>query len=532
MSQNLLFYGDNLTVLRGRFQDGNPYVPDNSVDLIYLDPPFNSNANYNVYLPEHGGSLSTAQLEVFKDTWTWSEAAPTYFAFIETNETPDKARGAMIAFRGLLGETPMLAYLSMMAPRLVELRKKLKDSGNLFLHCDTTASHYLKVLMDAVFTPRTFVNEIIWYYYNKIQGNIHHFPSNHDTIFWYSKTPEFFFRPVREKRDKTMRQLKRVWDKEKKSLVNAKDEFGKVMYQDSDNRRVDDVWRLAMLQPASREKLDYPTQKPSALLERIIAAACPDEGVVLDPFCGCGTTISAAQKLGRKWVGIDITSAATNLIKNRLRETYNTDQFSIDKTYRVVGEPTKVSEAKQLAETDYYQFQWWALGLVGARPAVLKKGGDRGVDGRLIFHDEDEKRSSKQVIFSVKAGQALNPAMVRDLGHVVDRDKAAIGVLLTVRAPTPGMKAEAAGGGKYRSPWGTEHPRLQILTVGELLEGKQVDMPQTQDVRTFKKAPRARKTRPDYNLLPLRPAAEDQIKPGCGDWLHDSNDEEDDEDGD
>ncbi|MEO6811554.1 MAG: site-specific DNA-methyltransferase [Isosphaeraceae bacterium] len=369
------------------------------------------------------------------------------------------------------------------------------------MHCDPTASHYLKVLLDAVFQPQQFVNEIIWHYYNKIQGNIHHFPSNHDTIFWYAKAPGFFFKVIKEKREVPIQQLKRVWDKEKKRLVNEKDERGKVMYQESTERRIDDVWRLAMLQPASKEMLGYPTQKPAALLERIISAACPDGGLILDPFCGCGTTIAAAQKLGCRWIGIDITSAATNLIKQRLRDSYGA---SIDSAYHVVGEPTSVSEAQQLANTDPYQFQWWALGLVGARPTEQKKGGDKGIDGRLYFHDDVATGATKQVIFSVKAGQVLNPGMVRDLGHVVDREHAAIGVLLTVRAPTAGMSGEAAGAGVYQSPWGTQHPRLQILTVEDLLRGVKINMPQSQDHRTFKKAPKIKKNdRPDYSMLPL-----------------------------
>jgi len=517
MDKNLLFYGDNLDILRGRFQNGNFYIPDDSIDLIYLDPPFNSNASYNAYLPEPDGSLSTAQLQIFKDTWTWAEAAPAYFSFLESNEVPDKARDAMIAFRGLLGETPMLAYLSMMAPRLIELRKKLKDSGNLFLHCDPTASHYLKILLDAIFSAKHFVNEIIWHYFNKLQGNIHHFPSNHDTIFWYSKTGDFYFRVLKEVREKPVRQLKRVWDKSKQSIVNVKDDQGRVMYQESTERRVDDVWRLAMLQPASREMLGYPTQKPKTLLGRIIQAACPEGGVVLDPFCGCGTSIEAAQKLGRKWIGIDITSAATNLIKHRLRHAYGD---AVDKTYDVVGEPTNVSEARQLAETDAYQFQWWALGLVGARPAVQKKGRDQGVDGKLIFHDDSATKATKQVVFSVKSGKSVNIDMLRSLMHVVEREKAAIGVLLTMRPPTSGMMAEAAGCGTYQSPWGTRHPRIQLLTVGDLLNGKIVDMPKTQDVRTYRKAPKARRERPDNLLLPFRPTddslTDDRREPELG----------------
>jgi len=204
---------------------------------------------------------------------------------------------------------------------------------------------------------------------------------------------------------------------------------------------------------------------------------------VLDPFCGCGTAIAAAQKLGRQWIGIDITHLAITLIKHRLR-----DAFGDSLTFKVVGEPVDQASAAMLAEQDPYQFQWWVLGLVGARPTEQKKGADRGIDGRLYFHD-DPKGGTKQIIFSVKAGH-LTPAYMRDLHGVVEREKAQIGVLLTMEEPTREMRKEAASAGFYDSPWGTKHPRLQVLTVAELLAGKAVDRPTSRGEVTFKKAPR------------------------------------------
>ena len=247
-----------------------------------------------------------------------------------------------------------------------------------------------------------------------------------------------------------------------------------------------------------RERLGYPTQKPEGLLDRIIRSSSPDGALVLDPFCGCGTAVAVSQRLNRRWIGIDITHLAVNLIKVRLRDAFGP---KVDETYRVVGEPTTAADAAQLAKEEPYQFQWWALGLVGARPATSdrKKGADRGIDGRLFFHDGSDSGGEagdvKQVILSVKAGENLNVSMVRDLVGVLDREKdsgAALGVVISMEEPTKPMRQEAAGAGFYRSPAGTQHPRIQLLTVGELLAGKTIDMPPWRDVRTFKKAPKSK----------------------------------------
>jgi hypothetical protein len=234
--------------------------------------------------------------------------------------------------------------------------------------------------------------------------------------------------------------------------------------------------------------LGYPTQKPEALLERIVRVSSNEGDTILDPFCGCGTAIAAAQSLKRQWIGIDVTHLAVALIKHRLKSA-----FGDDVEYEVVGEPVSVSDAEQLASDDPYQFQWWALGLVGARPVEQKKGADRGIDGRLFFHDESETGKTKQVIFSVKAGHT-SVAHVRDLRGVVDREKAAIGVLITMETPTKAMRTEAATADFYRSPWDDkDYQRIQLFTVGELLEGHTINMPQTRDIRTFRQAPKAKR---------------------------------------
>lgn len=251
-------------------------------------------------------------------------------------------------------------------------------------------------------------------------------------------------------------------------------------------KAVSDLWDdIDRINPVGGERLGYPTQKPEALLARLINASSNEGDVVLDPFCGCGTTVAAAQKLKRQWIGIDITHLAIGLIRHRLRDSYGE---GIEQTYKVVGEPVSVQDAAVLATSDPYQFQWWALGLVGARPAEGKKGADQGIDGRIYFHEGDG--TTRQVILSVKAGK-LHAPYVRDLRGVIEREKAAIGVLLTLDDPTKAMRTEAASAGFYASPWGT-HPKLQIITVGELLDGKRLDMPPIRQTSvTYKRAPKA-----------------------------------------
>ena len=532
MADNFLYYGDNLDILRR-------YVKDESVDLVYLDPPFNSSANYNVLFAEKDGSRSSAQFKAFEDTWGWGiEAEGSYRGVVEHGGTPSQA---MQAFRQLLGTNDMLAYLAMMAPRLMELHRVLKPTGSIYLHCDPTASHYLKMLMDAVFGPRYFMNEIIWK-----RTTAHNTASRRlgvitDSILVYTKSSQYTFHPptqahgkqyldafyrhvesdgrryrldkiernaalgirpnliydykgytpqygwmmVREKLEAFDRQGKLVWNGKGRPLR-------KIYLDEVDAPKIANLWTDIPPIPASAlERLGYPTQKPEALLERIIHASSNEGDVVLDPFCGCGTAVAAAQKLKRRWVGIDVTHIAITLIKSRLLDAFGSD---IVKTYKVIGEPTTLSEAKALAEVDNdkYQFQWWSLGLVGARPVEQKKGADHGIDGRLYFHD-DASGETKQVIFSVKGGHT-DVSHVRDLRGVIDREKAQIGVLITLQDPPTGpMKAEAASAGFYDSPWDGKHPRLQILTIKDLLEGKRVDMPPLGQVNvTFKQAPRAR----------------------------------------
>ncbi|RLC44093.1 MAG: site-specific DNA-methyltransferase, partial [Candidatus Coatesbacteria bacterium] len=343
--KNILYYGDNLDVLR-------LHIKDESVDLIYLDPPFKSNQDYNILFAEGNGTRSKAQIKAFEDTWFWGEeAAESYQAIVEAG---GKVSETMQAFRKLLGHNDMMAYLSMMAPRLVELRRVLKPTGSIYLHCDPTASHYLKLLMDAVF-PGCFLNEIIWHY-RKWPSGKYSFQRNHDVILFCAKTrsrERTFNQLFMERAPSTLRRFG------KSRIVSGHDEDGrrlpsKMADQDSEGVRLDDVWDIGRVPPI---KQLFPTQKPEALLKRIISASSNEGDIVLDPFCGCGTTIAAAQRLNRRWLGIDITHLAIALIKHRLQDSFGEH---IKDSYDVVGEPVSISGAMELAKQDPYQFQWWA----------------------------------------------------------------------------------------------------------------------------------------------------------------------------
>jgi adenine specific DNA methylase Mod len=523
---NQLYYGDNLDVLRR-------HVKDESVDLVYLDPPFNSNANYNVLFAAKDGHQSAAQIQAFEDTWQWDENAARQFA--ETVEQGGAVADVLLAFQRFIPASDMLAYLVMMAPRLIELRRVLKPSGSLYLHCDPTASHYLKLLLDAVFGPAQFRNEIIWKR-TTAHSSSKKFAPVHDVILYYARDRAPVWNSPRTEYDEAyLEKYYRFDDGDGKLYwraditgagirhgetgeswrsfdVTAKgrhwayppaeldkmDQEGRIYWAkggsgwpqekryraDLKGKAVSDMWDdIDRINPVGAERLGYPTQKPEALLERIIAASSNPGDVVLDPFCGCGTAVAAAHKLKRQWIGIDVTHLAIGLIKTRLR-----DAFGDEAQFSVIGEPTTPEDAAELAETDKYQFQWWALGLVGARPVDQKKGADKGIDGRLYFHDGG--KATRQIIFSVKGGH-LKATDLRDLRGVIDREKADIGVLLSFETPTKLMRQEAASAGFYTSPWG-KHARLQLLTVADLLAGAAVDYPKTAGAnQTFKQAPRA-----------------------------------------
>ena len=482
MAENFLYYGDNLDILRR-------YIKDESVDLIYLDPPFKSNQNYNVLFAEHNGTRSSAQIKAFEDTWEWNQAAAeAYLNVVEYG--PPKVSQALQSFRNFLADSDMTAYLCMMAPRLVELRRVLKDMGSIYLHCDPTASHYLKMLMDAVFGEVNFRNEIIWRY-RRWPAKQKNFQRMHDVILRYSKSSEVIWHQLYDPLSEET--LKRI--KGGKRIVTFLDEHGKKRIRPTDEVSkgvpMCDVWEIRQIVGPTAERLGYPTQKPEKLLERIIQAGSNEGDVICDPFCGCGTTIAVAHRLNRRWIGIDITHLATGLIKHRLQDAFGE---KVKGSYEVIGEPTDLASAEELAADDPFQFQCWALGLVGARSAEPKKGADRGIDGRLYFHDEGPSGPTKQIIFSVKGGKVA-ASQVRDLRGVIERENAALGVFITMKAPTKAMHRETASAGFYQSPWRQKpYPRLQIISVAQLLQGKGIEYPPSRQVNvTFKKAPRAKR---------------------------------------
>jgi len=515
---NCLYYGDNLDIL-GR------YIKDESIDLIYLDPPFKSNQNYNVLFKERNGTQSSAQIKAFEDTWHWDrKAEDTYIEIVE--KLPKKIADLIKAMRSFLGENDMMAYLVMMAIRLQELHRVLKPTGSIYLHCDPTASHYLKLVMDAVFGVRNFANDIVWKRKTgrgETDKKSNRFGWCTDRLLFYRKTNkhilnniyrtsdpgyiESFFKHVDangrryaldnlaspsyrpnliyeykgykppEKGWAISKEKMNQWDKEDR-LYFPEDKSGRIRrkrYLDELlGSPVQDLWEdIKPISSQAKERLGYPTQKPEALLERIIRASSNEADIVLDPFCGCGTTIAVAEKLKREWIGIDITHLAVSLMKHRLKDT-----FENGVKYEVVGEPIDLKGAEELATQDRYQFQWWALGLVGARPAKSeqKKGADEGIDGYIYFHDDPKQKETKEVIIQVKSGHA-GSGMIDALKGVVEKKNAQIGVFSTLEEPTKPMKTGAVSSGYYKSPLGHNYPKIQILTIQELLEGKRIDYP-------------------------------------------------------
>ncbi len=475
--KNQLYYGDNLSILRD-------HIPDESIDLIYLDPPFNSSANYNVLFKEHGGEQSAAQIAAFEDTWHWTEESEATYHNLVTNASENLVN-LMQAFRSFLGTNDMTAYLTMMAPRLVELHRVLKPTGSIYLHCDPTADAYLRILMDAIFTPQCFRNEIIWSY-RRWPSKSKAYQSMHDVILFYAKTstgPATFnieYEPNSASYDKRFGGKTQMLDPETKTRKIVLEEESKGLA-----RR--DVWDISIIAGSSKERLGYPTQKPLTLLDRIISTSSNAGDTILDPFCGCGTTVTVAERLHRKWIGIDITHLAVSLIKTRLQASFTNDLAP----YEVIGEPSDHAGAEALALLDRYQFQWWAVGLVGARPAQdKKKGKDTGIDGNLYFFD-DNSGKVKRIIISVKSGN-IKSGDVRDLKGVMEREKAEIGAFITLKPATKDMTKEAITSGYYESPHFGKFPKIQILTIEDILKGKKLEYPQGTS-QTFKQAERQSK---------------------------------------
>lgn len=531
--KNKLYFGDNLDILRN-------HVASESVDLVYLDPPFNSNATYNVLFQEKTGEKSAAQITAFEDTWHWSIDSELAYEQV-VKEGPQKLGDLLQAMRKFLGQSDMMAYLTMMAERMVELHRVLKPTGGIYLHCDPTASHYLKLLMDAVFGAPNFRNEVIWQRTNT-HNDAGQFGRIHDAILFYVRSPQYTwnvatigYSPEQLKRYKpdengrlytgqdltasrpdsdsgkfdwrgtmpppsrgwgyTVEQLDKWWAEglilTKKDGTPRMDGLKKYL-DEMPGKPLQSIWAdIPRIPNTSPERLGYPTQKPEALLERIILASSNEGDLVLDPFCGCGTTIAVAERLKRRWIGIDITHLAITLMRHRLHDAFGSQLAP----YEVIGDPKDLESAKALALQNRYQFEWWALGLVDARPAHDKrKGADRGIDGYINFFD-DNSGKAKTVVVQVKSGN-VNRSQVATLNSDREREKAPIALLITLEQPTEPMLQEATVAGFYEPDhWpGTHYPRIQILTILELLQGKQVNYPRHAPVATFKKAQPVRKS--------------------------------------
>lgn len=512
---NILYYGDNLEVLR-------KYFPNDSIDLIYLDPPFNSKADYNILFRESSGEESVAQIQAFSDFWHWDKSSEE--TYLELQKDP-QIMNAIQLLHAHFGRNDMMAYLVMMAIRLRELHRVLKSTGALYLHCDPTASHYLKLILDLIFDPKNFRNEIVWRRAHPKGHAFTRFARNHDVILSYAKDAKKAKWKMQYKdydpkkiakiyrlRDKDGRRytldnllnpnlnrphltyefkgVTRVWRWTKERMLKE-DAKGRIIVprggegiprykrylDEQEGVPIDDFWEDIDYVKGS-ERLGYPTQKPLALLERIINAASDEGDWILDPFCGCGTAIMAAHRLKRKWIGIDITHLAISLIKTRLKKI----NVHANRNYKTIGEPVDFASAEKLASTNPYQFQWWALSLIDAKPTNpdRRKGADKGVDGWLTFR-ESANLKLKRIVVQVKGGKHIGPQYVRDLLGTVETSKSAMGILITLVEPTEQMRKTAMESEYYESPtWGHKYPKIQIITIKELLDGKKPILPHTQ----------------------------------------------------
>jgi DNA modification methylase len=539
-----LFFGDNLYILRDE-------IKNESVDLVYLDPPFNSKRDYNLLFKTPKGHDSDAQITAFDDSWHWGEQAEREFAELLHQQNTDVAE-MIQSLRRFLNESDMMAYLVMMANRLVELHRVLKPTGSLYLHCDPTASHYLKIVLDAIFGTQNFTNEIIWKRQSAHSDAKTKFSDVADIILFFTKSNSALFNPQYTEYDQSYvsnfyrfddkdgRGIYRLgdmaspnprpnmmyewmgfpypakgWRYQRETMQKLHDE-GRIHYprhadgsfdtskrpslkrylNEQEGSIVTNVWDdINPLHASDAERLGYPTQKPLALLERIILSSSNEGDIVLDPFCGCGTAIHAAQTLKREWIGVDVTHLAISLIEKRMRDAFPNISFE------VYGTPTDYDGAKNLAERDKYQFQWWACSLVNAQPFQgKKKGSDGGIDGLIFFQDDNS--GAKKIVVSVKGGEHVSVTMVKDLIATVEREKAAIGLFITLSEPTRPMTTEAVSAGFYQSSKG-DVPKIQILTIEGLISGK--EKPQFFDmssgIHNFKKAKVERQKAEQKKLL-------------------------------
>lgn len=463
---NQLYYGDNLEVLRR-------YIKDESVDLCYIDPPFNSKRNYN-QIYNNIGAEDKAQAQAFIDTWEWDDHAIRGINEILINYHGLFTQQCIALITGLsnvLGKGSLLAYLVSMTLRITEIHRVLKPTGSFYLHCDPTASHYLKLILDAVFCSQRgdFLNELIWCYRG---GGVpkKDFARKHDIIFRYAKGIDYYFNVD------TIR-IPYSGDSEERLKYKARAFRGNKIYdnyeQNQKGKHPEDWWELQPIMPSSKERLGYPTQKPESLLERIIKASSKENDIVLDAYCGCGTTVAVCQKLDRQWIGIDITYQSISLILKRLEDSFP----GVLKTIKLHGIPKDIESAKALAnKTDdrtRKEFEKWAILTYTNNKAVInaKKGADKGIDGIVYF--QGDKNDPEKIIFQVKSGK-VKSGDIRDLLGTMTIESASLAIFITLEEPTKDMLKTAKSAGFYQSKYMSHScDKIQIVTIKEIIEDQQ-----------------------------------------------------------
>jgi len=486
MADNKLFYGDNLDILRKK-------IKDETIDLCYIDPPFNSKRNYN-QIYNNIGNEDRAQAQAFMDTWTWDDLAIAGFSEILANDDGRFQSQLVALIQGLhkvLGEGPLLAYLISMALRVTEIQRVLKNEGSFYLHCDPTSSHYLKLVLDAVFCSQggDFQNEVIWNYQTG-GASKQRYARKHDVILFYTKSSKFTFNSdeIREPRTE-------------KSLARAQNPAGARITVDDVDKLPTDVFQIPALNPMAIERLGYPTQKPEALLERIILASSNAGDVVLDAYCGCGTTVVVAQKLGRQWIGMDITYQSISLILRRLEKAFGA---AVSNAVKTDGIPRDIKSAEALAHKKddrlRKEFEKWAVLTYTNNRAIIneKKGADAGIDAVAYFMTG--KNDNAKIIFQVKSG-GVKRGDIATLRGDMGRENAALAILITLEEPSRPMVAEAKAAGQYRhETMGRNYDRISIVTVKEIVEGgKRLEIPMSLEV--VKAAQRAAGPEQQMDLL-------------------------------
>jgi site-specific DNA-methyltransferase (adenine-specific) len=494
---NRLFYGDNLDILRDRQK-----IRDESVDLCYIDPPFNSKRNYN-QIYNNIGKEDRAQAQAFTDTWTWDDLAIAGHGEILANahgKFPVRLVDLIKGLTPVLGKGSLLAYLVSMALRVVEIHRVLKSKGSFYLHCDPTASHYLKLVLDTIFVANggEFRNEIIWHYL-KWSIEQRQFVHNHDVVLFYSKSddPNRVFNTLFVERSPATK--KRFGNAK---IVSSHDSRGLRQPSQTEGESVgvamDDVWDISRVPPI---KQLYPTEKPSTLLQRIILASSNEGDVVLDAFCGCGTTVVVAEELKRRWIGIDITYQSISLVLRRLERGFGA---KVLESIEVDGIPRDMESAVALAHKKddrlRKEFEKWAVLSYTTNRAVIndKKGADAGIDGVAFF--ATGKDDNAKIVFQVKSG-SVGRATIATLRGDMDREGAALACLITLEEPTGPMRAEAKGAGQYKhEEMARSYDRISIVPVREIVEDrKRLEIPMSLEVLAAAK----RATDDGQHVLPI-----------------------------